>query len=299
MDINFELYKIFYYAAKSENFTDAAQKLYISQSAVSQAIKNLEGKIGSQLFYRKTRNIKLTSEGELLFKHIEQAYNFIKTAENKIFEIQNLNSGEIRIGTSDTVCKYFLIRYLENYNRQFPGIKIQVINRTSSQILSVLKNGLIDFGIVTLPANDNDIKVEDFISLEDIFVASYKFQQLEGRKTCLHDLAKYPILMLEKNSATRRNIDIFLKSEKIDIFPEIELESVDLLVEFAKIGLGIAHVLKESARDAIEKNVLFQIPTKEKLPLRKLGIITMKDVPLSQASHEFIKLLKTKQVTVG
>jgi DNA-binding transcriptional LysR family regulator len=98
--------------------------------------------------------------------------------------------------------------------------------------------------------------------------------------------------MLEKNSATRHNIDSFLKSLSIEILPEIELESVDLLVEFAKIGLGIAHVLKESAMEAIDKKALFQIETYEKLPQRKLGIVTMKNVPLSQASSEFIKLLK-------
>lgn len=291
MDINFELYKIFYHAALCGSFSDAAQKLFISQSAVSQAIKNLEEKIGSQLFLRKPRNVKLTHEGELLFKHIEQAYNFIKTGENKIYEMHNLDSGEIRIGVSDTVCKYHVIPYIENFSRVYPKIKIRVVNRTSGQIINILKNGLVDFGIVTLPVPDNNISVKEFITVEDIFVASDKFSGLKDKTVKLGDLSRYPLLMLDKNSSTRRNLDIFLSSKGVEIAPEIELESVDLLVEFAKIGMGIACVLRESAISAIEKKEVFEIKTDETLPVRKLGIVSMGDVPLSQASCKFIESL--------
>ena len=293
MDINFELYKIFYYAAHSGSFTGAAEKLFISQSAVSQAVKNLEEKIGSQLFVRKSRTFYLTREGELLFKHIEQAFNFIRTAENKIHEIQTLASGEIRIGASDTVCKYHLIPYIEGFIKKYPGIKIQLINRTSSQILGILKNGLIDFGIVTLPVHDYSIRVEEFLSVEDIFVASNRFYSLKGKTSELNELSDYPFLMLQKNSSTRQNLDNHLKQAGMVISPEIELESVDLLVEFAKIGFGIAHVLKASAAQAIEKGELFEVKTSKVLPPRILGIITIDKVPLSRSSGEFINFLKT------
>ncbi|MCX7921532.1 MAG: LysR family transcriptional regulator [Clostridia bacterium] len=292
MDINFELYRFFYFAAKHENFSDAAEKLFVSQSAVSQSVKKLEDKMGVQLFFRKTRNLKLTPEGTLLFKHIEQAYNFIKTAENKIFEMQSLDSGEVRIGVGDTICKYYLIPYIQRFYHVYPNIKIQVINRTSSQILEILKNGLIDFGITTLPMHDKNFEVEDFITVKDIFVASNNFSELKGKKVTLSELGSYPLLMLEKKSATRQIIDSFFRQSGIEITPEVELGSIDLLVEFAKIGLGISHVLKESAEDAIMKNDLFEVETIEKLPERKLGIITMRNVPASRASMEFIKCIK-------
>jgi len=291
MDINFELYKIFYHAANSRSFSDAAQKLYISQSAVSQAVKNLEEKIGQRLFYRKARSVKLTQEGELLFKYVEQAYNFIKTAENKILEMQNMDFGEVRIGASDTVCKYLLIPHLEKFIKQYPAIKIRVINRTSPQLIDILKNGMIDFAIVTLPVHDKKILVKDFAVVEDIFVASGRFSRLKGIKIKLNELSKQPLLMLQKDSATRRNFDLFLQQKGISVVPEIELENIDLLVEFARIGLGIAHVLKESALPAIESGELFKVETQEKLPVRKLGIITMKNVPLSRAADKFIQAL--------
>lgn len=291
MDINFELYKIFYHVASNSSFTDAAAKLHVSQSAISQAIKNLEEKTGSQLFFRKTREIKLTAEGKLLFKHIEQAYNFIKTGENKLLEAQNLENGEIRIGVSDTICKYYLINEIGRFIRKHPKVKIQVINRTSHQIKDILKEGKIDFGIVTLPVYEKGFVVENFQWVEDIFVASDKFIELRGKKVSLQELSRYPLLMLDRNSATRRNLDLFVQKKGLNLIPEIELESIDLLVEFAKIGLGIAHVLKESAKSFIDKGDLFKVELKEKLPLRRLGIITTKDVPVSRTSAEFINFL--------
>jgi len=291
MDINFELYKIFYYAVVSGGFSNAAEKLYITQSAVSQAIKNLETKLGVVLFFRKTRNLKLTPEGEMLFTHIEQAYNFIKTGERKLTEIQNLDSGEIRIGASDTVCKFFLLPYLENFHRLYPKVKIQFINRTSPKILENLKNGVIDFGVVTLPLNEKNIITRELSALTDIFIAAPKFAELKDKRIRLAELAYYPLLLLEKASATRRNFDAFLQQNQIDLVPEIELESVDLLVEFARIGMGVAHVLRESALAPLERGELFEVKVEEKMPQRKLGLATMAQVPLSKAAEVFVGLL--------
>ena len=290
MDINFELYKIFYYAVVSGGFSNAAAKLYITQSAVSQAIKSLETKLGVTLFFRKTRNLKLTPEGEMLFTHIEQAYNFIKTGERKLTEIQNLDSGEIRIGASDTVCKYFLLPYLEKFHRLYPKVKIQFINRTSPKILENLKNGAIDFGIITLPLDDKNITVQELADVTDIFVAAPKYTALKDKKVKLTELASSPLLLLEKASATRRNFDAFLQRNQIALVPEIELESVDLLVEFARIGMGVAHVLRESASAPLKRGELFEVQVEEKLPQRKLGLATMAQVPLSKAAEMFIGL---------
>ncbi|HYH04373.1 MAG TPA: LysR family transcriptional regulator [Bacillota bacterium] len=292
MDINFELYKIFYHAAKSGNFSVAAQQLYITQSAVSQAVKNLENQLGVNLFFRKTRHLKLTPEGELLFSHIEQAFNFIKTAEHKITELQNLDSGEIRIGASDTVCKYYLLPFIDEFTRQYPQIKFQLINRTTAQIVEVLKQGIIDFGIVTLPLEHNNIATYELSLVEDVWVASHRFDSLKDQILTLPQLTHYPLLLLDQNSATRRNLDLFFQQHQIRVQPEIELESVDLLVEFAKIGRGIAHVLRESALVALNNGELFEVRIAEPLPSRKLGAIVMKNVPLSQAAQRFVRLLQ-------
>jgi DNA-binding transcriptional LysR family regulator len=291
MDINFDLYKVFYQAATSASFSEAAAKLFISQSAVSQAIKNLEQKLGSQLFMRQTRHLQLTQEGELLLTHIGQAYNLIKAAETKLNEMQNLETGIVRIGASDTVCRYYLLPYLERYSRIYPKIKTQFLNRTSPQLIEALKEGIIDFAIVTLPISEKNLTIRELITVTDVLVSSNRFPALKGHKVTWEELSAYPVLLLEKNSATRRNFDSFLKRQGIQIVPEIELESVELLVEFAKIGLGIAHVVKESVVDSVAEGELFIIETQQPLPERKLGIITSKDMPLSRAGQRFVEQL--------
>jgi DNA-binding transcriptional LysR family regulator len=291
MDINFELYKIFYYCAQEMSFSTAAKKLYISQSAVSQAIKQLEKLLGVSLFFRKSRQIQLTSEGELLFSYVSQAFNFVKTAETKLEEIESLSAGEIRIGVSDSICKYFVMPYIKKFNQIYPNIMVKVINRTTPQLLEVLKSGLADFIISTLPVNEEIFEASKFISVEDIFVASGKYTQLKDKAISLKELNSYPLVMLNAESSTRKAVDAFFSSHGLLCNPEIELESLDLLVEFAKIGTGIAYVLKESAQDAISKNELFEVKPNEIMPKREIGIVTMKKVIPSKAVTTFIKII--------
>lgn len=291
MDINFELYKIFYHTAREGSFSAAAERLYITQSAVSQAVRNLEEKLGQVLFSRKKRNITLTREGEVLFEYISQAFNFIKTGESRLDELKKLDSGVVRLGAGDTVCKYFLVPVMEKFLKVHPNIKFKVINRTSSQLISALKNGVLDLCVVTLPVDDPLVEITDFLSVEDIFIASMKFGSLKGRKLTLEELCRLPLLLLQKESSTRRNLDTFFREKNVMYAPEIELESIDLLVDFARIGMGAAHVLKESALPAIERSELFELKTGIGLPKRQLGLATMKNVALSNAAAGFSKLL--------
>lgn len=292
MDINFELYKIFYYAASTGSFSEAARQLFITQSAVSQSISGLEEKTGNALFIRSTRSVKLTDEGQMLFSHIEQAYNFIRAAEGKLQEMKTLGLGEIRIGIGDTVCRYLLLPFLKQFIAAYPKIKVKVINRTSPQIIEILKMGRIDLGIVTLPVADEAVNIIDFRNAEDIFVASSRFEELRNRNVPVSELVILPLLLLQKDSSTRRNLDSFFENMSITVTPEIELESIELLVEFARIGLGIAHVMKESAETLVKSGELFVVRTVEALPPRHLGIATVKKVPLSNAATRFTELLK-------
>ncbi len=290
MDISFEWYKIFYHAAANLSFSIAAERLFITQSAVSQTIKHLEEELATPLFLRKARQLQLTVEGEILFHHIEQAYQAIKIGESKLHAIQNLEAGEIRLGASDTVCKYYLLPYLEQFNQRYPQITLRVINRTSIQILQLLKKGSLDFGITTLPVTA-EFNVTELLQAEDIFVASSKFSTLQAHSISLAELANYPLLMLEKDSATRVHLEKYLDSKAEILIPEIELESVDLIVEFAKIGLGVGHVWRKTALAAIKSGELFEVLLKESLPLRGIGLVQYPSTPLSKAAQSFVKLL--------
>ena len=294
MNINFELYRVFYHVAKAGSISNAAKELYISQPAVSQAIKQLEEKLGGQLFLRTSKGIILTAEGEVLYKYIEQAYSFITTAEQKFAELQNLLSGEIRIGASDTLCRYFLIPHLEKFHHDFPEIRIQVTNKTTAEIISLLKLGKVDLGIVNLPLeNENHLVIRESGVIQDCFVAGPNYKFLAAAEISLADLARYPLLLLDKGTATRRYIDRFAASYGITLLPEVELGSIDLLVEFAKIGLGISFVIKDYLTTELAEQTLYEIKLREVIPPRKIGIVTLKDVPLSTVAKKFIEILET------
>ncbi len=296
MDINFEHYKVFYNVAKLGSFSAAAKVLFISQSAVSQSIKTLEEQTGSVLFARGPRSVKLTAVGEMLFSHIDQAYNLIRSAESKIREMQAFGLGEIKIGVGDTILRFLLIPFLQKFIKKYPKIKLQIINRTSSGIIESLKAGAVDLGIVTLPVEDKDVETLEFRTVEDVFVASGRFMELKDKTIATQDLSRLPLLLLQKESLTRRNLDAFFTSRGLNIVPEIELESMELLIELAKIGLGIAYVLKESAASPVSQGELFIIKTEDRMPVRKLGFAKLKNVPLSPAADLFISEVSNVQI---
>lgn len=293
MNINLELYKVFYYVAKTLSFSEASKKLFISQSAVSQSIRMLEKKLDTSLFFRNTKKVTLTNEGKLLMNHIEPALNLINSGEKSIIETNTLVKGQLHIGASDTICKYFLIPYFKKFHQLYPNIHIQVTNRTSIKCVDLLKQGSVDLIVTNLPnvgitKSMESITVREF---NDVFIAGNAFKQLNNKILTFKELIQYPILMLEKNTTTSQYINDIFQDYNLEINPDIELGSIDLLVDLAKIGLGISFV-PEFCLSSKDKHEIFSIKTKESIPKRTLGIVINKKVPLSISSEKFIELFK-------
>lgn len=291
MDINYELYKVFYYVASTLSFSEASKQLFISQSAVSQSIKVLEKKLNQPLFIRSTKKVQLTPEGEILLKHIEPAMNLIKRGENQLLEAHTLNGGQLRIGASDTICRYYLVPYLNQFHKEFPNIHIKVTNQTSIECARFLENGQADFIVNNYPnsalaGNMNTRVINEF---HDVFVAGRAAFPLEGRKLGLEELLDYPIMMLDRKSTTSEFLHQVFQKSQLDLVPEIELSSNDLLIDLARIGLGIAFV----PDFCIPKNDedLFILDLKEQLPSRQMMVAYNESLPVSQAARQFMDML--------
>ncbi len=294
MDINLDLYKVFYYVVQTGSISRASQELFISQPAVSQSVRQLESKLGGQLFYRTPKGIKLTPEGQVLYKYIEQGYNLIMLAETKFSETVNLEAGVIRIGASDMTLKYFLLPHLEEFHKQYPRVRIKVTNGTTPETIESLKGGLIDFGVASLPRpDDRSLDVKEAMEIQDCFVSNYRFGILSGKEISICELSRYPIIMLEKNTSTRKYIDNYLSANSLSIVPEIELATSDLLVQFARRGLGISCVVRNFAEEDIRNGSLFELRLKEKIPPRQIGIIKLRGAPLTAAAKRFMELIGT------
>ena len=290
MDINYELYKVFYYVATSLSFSEASKQLYISQSAVSQSIKALEKKLDQTLFIRSTKKVRLTTEGEILLRHIEPAISLIKRGESQLLDV-GARGGQLHIGASDTICRYFLVPYLKQFHKKFPSVPIKVTNATSLSCVDLLEQGRVDLIVTNFPnARLNHSYVQKTVShFHDVFIANPAYFHLEQKEIALSDLREYPILMLDRKSTTSEFLHNLFLQHQLELIPEIELSSNDLLIDLAKIGLGIAFIpdycLTRQSRD------LFILRTKEKLPQRQLVAAINPNLPVSASTEEFLKLL--------
>ncbi len=291
MDINYELYKVFYHVAATLSFSEASKQLFISQSAVSQSIKVLEKKLNQTLFIRSTKKVQLTPEGEILLKHVEPAINLIQKGENQLLEANTLNGGQLRIGASDTICRYYLIPHLNHFHKAYPNVHIKVTNQTSIECAHLLENGQVDFIITNYPnsgfSNTQNVRVIN--EFHDVFVANQEYYPLKGETVSLQKLQTYPILMLDRKSTTSEFLHHMFQREQLDLVPEIELSSNDLLIDLARIGLGIAFVpdfcIPENDKD------LFVVKLAEKLPARQMVVAYNESLPVSQASKQFMDML--------
>lgn len=295
IDINYELYKVFYHVASTLNFSEASKQLFISQSAVSQSIKTLERKLDQTLFIRSTKKVQLTPEGEILMRHIEPAMNLIQKGEAQLIDAAS-TGGQIRIGASETICRYFLIPYLERFHKAFPGAHIKVINQTSMKCAELLRNGQVDLIVVNYPNNHlgtaaSVLRIKKF---RDVFIAGSPFLELKDRTVSFSELLHYPILMLDKNSTTNEFLHQVFQQHQLDLVPEIELTSNDLLIDLARIGLGIAFVPDYCITS--QSDDLFLLKTKEELPYRELAVAYNDQLPLSRASMEFLSYFQKDSI---
>lgn len=283
MDISTELYKVFYMVAKYKSFSQAASHLYVSQSAVSQSVKSLEERLGFPLLYRTTKEVSLTIDGEILYTHLQQAFSIIESAEHKLKTRQDEKHGQLLIAATDTLCKYYLIPIIKKLTHKYPNIQIKIINGTSVVCLDLLANAKIDFALINFPDKlDTSFVVKKANTFRDVFITS-KDSPLPDEMT-LEEIAEQPLMVLDKNSVTRKFLDGIFKENNIVIQPDIQLQSVDNLIDMAEIGLGISFV-----PDLCIKNRKVKvISTQEDIPPRTYGLLALKQLPLTPAAKTFL-----------
>lgn len=295
MNTKLEQYKIFCVAADAGSFSEAAKCLFITQSAVSQQIRSLEDELGIALFVRGRKGAKLTSHGELLYSYAKRSLDEIENAESLFERMKTLDEGNLRIGAGDTLTRHFLISFLEKFHSTYPNIKIEIVNRVTGETLKRLSAGKTDVAFVNLPIeNDHyqDISIREIETLHEVFIAGSKYSYLKDKTLSMKDIASLPLVMLEPKSNTRRITNDYFNSYGIQLKPEFELGSHDLLFDFASKNLGIACVTEEFSSD-LEKMNVFKLKTDFEMPTRSIGICTHKNIPPTPAVAKLIEMIET------
>ena len=288
MNIKLEQYKIFNEAASTLSFSLAARNLFVSQSAVSQTILALEKELNTQLFIRQSKGVILTKEGEILFQEISQALSLITNAENQIINQHQLTKGELTIGAGDTLSENYIMPYLVEFNKLYPQVTIKMVNRTSLEIIELLKTGQIEIGFINMPLQDESITIKECLQVHDIFVTKNQ----ENRIYTLEELSHEFLILLERSSNSRHYVDNHFAKRGVLLSPSIELGSHDLLLESAKNNLGIACVIKEFVKDALSQNIIHEVNLADPIPKRSIGYAYLTRKTLTPASLKFIELIQ-------
>ena len=291
---NLEYFKVFYYTAKTGSVTAAANELAISQPAVSQSLKALERSLGVALFRRASRGVRLTGEGQLLYSYVEKGYEEIERWVEKVKQMLNLELGEVHIGASDMTLRFYLLPFLEKFHEQYPGIKVSVANAPTPETLRLLRRGKIDFGVVSTPFEQGeDICMEQVREIEDVFVAGRRFTSYKNRMMDLQELEQLPMIFLEGNTSTRSYMNAYLAGNGVELQPEFELSTSDMIIQFALRNLGIGCVVRDFAAEALESGLLFELRFNKMIPKRQICVVTGRKVPFSGAAGKLLNIMST------
>ena len=277
--------------AETGNISLAAKNLYISQSAVSQSIKQLETALQARLFARSPRGVSLTWEGQMLYQYVRSALGLLATGEDKLSQAQQLLLGTLTIGASDTVTSFFLTPFLETFHRQHPGIRLKIVSGRSAKVLSMLRSGAVDIAFASSPSEPG-LSTWSCFATHSVFVAGSGYDCDFDHVYTRQEIADFPLILLERKASSRVFLEQYFLQSGITLTPEIELSSRSLLVSLAKIGLGVAGVTLEFVQDALLSGDIRLLKTDFTIPSRSVDMCTLQDVSPTAAASAFMEMVR-------
>lgn len=273
MEQSLSQYRIFHEVARAGNISKAARELYISQPAISKAVSRLEENLNTTLFTRNSRGVQLTEEGKILFEHTCTAFDALSQGELELRRIREFQLGKLRLGGSNTLCRFVMVSYLKHFIEQHPHIRITIESQSSARTLSMLEQQQIDIGLVAEPGSSKNLAFLPVMEIEDLFVATPSYLEnlrlREGRDA--DPFQTGTILLLDKHNITRTHIDHYLEASQIQIHHLLEVTTMDLLIEFARIGLGVGCVIREFVKEDLDSGRLVEIRPGKPIGKRTIG----------------------------
>lgn len=296
---NLNLYHIFYETAACGNISAAARNLYISQPAISKAIAKLESNLKTTLFIRNSRGVRLTPDGELLYQQISSAFQSICRGEEQIRRNTLLGVGQLSIGVSTTLCKYMLLPYLQAFIRENPHVKLSIYCQSSLETIDGLESGRLDIGLIGESEHMGELSFLPVKEIQDMFVTTKDYlSHLKERSTGEHDalLRHATLMLLDKKNITRQYLEKYLLLQDITPEQQLEVTTMELLIEFAKIGMGIACVVGDFVEKELSEGTLIPFPIKGEIPRRKIGFAYKKQSHPNPAMTKLLKLCSDQPI---
>ncbi len=292
MNINYEYYRIFYYVAKYKNITQASKALRSNQPNISRAMKLLEGEIGCSLFIRSNRGISLTPEGKKLYSHVKAAVEQFQIAENEIAESISMQDGCVTVGASETALRMLLLPVLRFFQKDYPRIRIRILNHLTMQAVESVKSGGVDFAVVATPPNlEKPLVSHSILRFHDVLIGGPSYAVFKERVFTLKELADFPLICLGEDTMTYQFYEDFYHSHGHILQPELQAATTDQILPMIENDLGIGYMPEIFARDSIEKGAVNRLSLAEEIPSRQICFVENEQYPLSIAANELKSLL--------
>lgn len=284
---NLAKYKIFLSVAECKSISKAAAQLYISQPAVSITIKKLEKNLNTTLFIRKPKGVFLTENGKMLYDSVKQAFNLLYGTEQVFKSLKN--TGHLRIAASNVLCKYFLMPYLKEFTHKYPGTDVSITCTSSSNACSMIEKCNIDLALVAKPENIGKSQYHVIGIIEYIFVCTPAYRD---KLNCINnEIFRYGNIMLpDKNNGSRTHIDNYFAKNNIVPSHILEVNDMDLLIEFAKMGIGISCVVKQFVEYELKTSSLIELKFLKPVSPREIGFLYNYIQPFNNNILEFINI---------
>lgn len=286
---NLAKYKIFLSVAENKSISKAAGQLFISQPAVSITIKKLEESLNTTLFIRKSKGVELTEKGRQLYDSSKKALSILHETENLLRFPQN--TGYLRIAASNVLCKYFLMPYLKEFTNVYPSTDISITCTSSVNACSMIEECNIDLALVAKPENSRIMKYHSIGFIEYIFVCTPTYRDKLNCKN--DDIFEYAnIMLLNKDNVSRMHLNNYYAQNNIMPLHILEVNDMDMLIEFAKMGIGISYVVKQFVTKELQTGSLIEIQLSKPIPKREIGFIYNEIQPFNENILRFINIKK-------
>lgn len=291
--MNFEYYRVFYYVGKNKNLTKAAEELFISQPAVTHAIKRLEEDLNCRLFYRKKTGVEFTHEGQSLYEYVSSAFSQLVKGENEISSRGDGSSGTIYIAASVTALHCFLFQFLNEYhNTIYPNVKFEIKTAGNNACIDLMRKGDVDMAFVTTPYTvSKELGVKTLVDIQDILIAGRKYQDLREKTLGYRDLNEHSLVFLNRNMQLRRFIDTVMEENSVYLTPNIELDSSNLIVPMVENNFGLGFVPYDMAKESLFKGTSIRLRLEKELPKRKVLLTYDSNHYQTNASRHFINMV--------
>lgn len=298
MNTDYNLYKIFLYLFEEKSISRTANKLYVSQPAISYSLKELENQLGYTLFYRNSKGIEPTLEAKELYSYISTAFNILNDAEEHIKNLNNLNIGCIRIGTPSHIGIFYLSSYIADFRKIYPGIKFEIICKSTSDMVDMLETRKLDLVVDTLPINSKkDVCKVTLSKLHNCFAYNKNTMKDVNIKN-VSDLANYPLVLPSATSSIRLKLDEYMESQNTKLVPILESWTTEMMIEMVRRGVGIGYFI-ENVIDIHDDKDNFEVITFDNnLPAVDVCCVYIDDF-LTSASRKFVELITNDKEKTG